>query len=261
MRTLQHLPHATRLRPSKDGSVQLRMDGIDAPETHYGGQAQPLGAPARDIFLKACGFHKVDMDSAGTAVASDPPTRPATILVGLLDPYGRPVSYLLAGAHSDLAEGTLLAVGTDLLSQTVNVHMLATGAAYITLYNSTAPGQRVYLREVAAKAQAARLGVWAADTTAHFTLKNHASIGPDSGVLILPKLFRRCTDYLAAVDAGYAANLPSWVHSTAANTYHSEDDYVIREDGRVVPLHTLLHEQDGKVTTDLNILTDIFIEQ
>src|SRR5262249_9405372 len=39
-----------------DGSVQLRFEGIDATELHYGGGEQPLGREGRDALLKAMGF-------------------------------------------------------------------------------------------------------------------------------------------------------------------------------------------------------------
>jgi len=32
--------------------VQLRLEGIDTPETHYGPHAQPLGDRARDWLLE-----------------------------------------------------------------------------------------------------------------------------------------------------------------------------------------------------------------
>ena len=34
-----------------NGSVQLRLEGIDAPELHYGTTSQPRGATARDALL------------------------------------------------------------------------------------------------------------------------------------------------------------------------------------------------------------------
>ena len=43
---LRSLAGGGRVDPSADGSVQLRLDGIDAPELHYNGLAQPLAEPA-----------------------------------------------------------------------------------------------------------------------------------------------------------------------------------------------------------------------
>ena len=48
-----------RMKFSADGSIQLRLEGIDTPETHYGVQAQPYGETARDALLTALGY-KVD---------------------------------------------------------------------------------------------------------------------------------------------------------------------------------------------------------
>jgi endonuclease YncB( thermonuclease family) len=54
---LEQLARADRIRVTKsDGSVQLRLDGIDAPETHFGPFAQPLGEMARDWLLEQTGF-------------------------------------------------------------------------------------------------------------------------------------------------------------------------------------------------------------
>ena len=44
---LASLGNAGALRVAPDGSVQLRMQGIDAPDVHYAGRAQPLGVRAR----------------------------------------------------------------------------------------------------------------------------------------------------------------------------------------------------------------------
>ncbi len=53
----RHLHRAYRIKPSRDGSVQLRFEGVDAPELHYGSAAQPLGAEARDTVLSWMGSH------------------------------------------------------------------------------------------------------------------------------------------------------------------------------------------------------------
>ena len=55
-----------RLGP-RDGSVQLRLEGIDAPELHYGRAAQPDGGSARDWLLNQVGFADVTYQP-GTAI-------------------------------------------------------------------------------------------------------------------------------------------------------------------------------------------------
>src|SRR4029077_947449 len=51
---LAQLAHRRRARRSGAGSLQLRVEGIDAPETHYNTLAQPLADPARDRLLALC---------------------------------------------------------------------------------------------------------------------------------------------------------------------------------------------------------------
>lgn len=258
---LLKMPHASRLRFAKDGSVQLRMDGIDAPETHFVGQAQPYGDEARETFLQLAGFKAVTYDQSGTVVGSNPQTIEATILVNTLDPYGRPVSYLIPGVANDLPDGHLQTVSPTLLAKTVNVAMLETGAAYITLYNSAPPAYRTVLRAAASKAKQSKKGVWAVDATNRFLLTDLQSIGPSSGVLILPKLFRRAVHYLQAAEAGFSGTFPYWIEGTATQVYHSEDDYVIRKDGSMQPLHKIIHQDKNTITNDIDPIHDVFIEQ
>jgi hypothetical protein len=139
--------------------------------------------------------------------------------------------------------------------------MLTTGAAYVTAYSSTPAAHRQFLFTQAKTAYDARLGVWAADTTKQFTLSSHTSIGSSGTQLLLPKVFRRATSYLVATEKGYSGSFPEWLASTIQNRYHSDDDYVIRADGSVVRLHTLIQQKDTTITTELDLLHDVFIEQ
>jgi len=259
--TLLKLPHASRLRFAKDGSVQLRMDGIDAPETHFAGQAQPRGHEARQAFLELVGFTHVTYDQAGTVSGSNPRTIDATVLINTLDPYGRPVAYLLRGFDDRIPDGHLFAVGADMLAETVNVAMLESGEAYITMYNSMPLVHRTVLQAAASKAKKAKKGVWAVDRTNSFTLTDLQSIGPASDALLLPKLFRRAVHYVQACEAGFVGSFPAWIKGSSAQAYHSEDDYIIRASGKTEALHTVVHQDSDTITTDIDPLTDVFIEQ
>jgi hypothetical protein len=98
---LDDLQRADRKRISKtDGSLQLRLEGIDTPETHYGEDAQPLGDRARDWLLEQAGFRDVAFDEGGTVTHADPERRPAIILSKAFDPNGRAISYLLVNEQS-----------------------------------------------------------------------------------------------------------------------------------------------------------------
>src|SRR6059036_299329 len=62
---IDKLAQHQRARFSADGSLQLRLEAIDAPETHFESQAQPLGVPARSQFLKLLGFTSVVFSATG----------------------------------------------------------------------------------------------------------------------------------------------------------------------------------------------------
>src|SRR5688572_9288206 len=65
------LHRAYRIRSStKDGSVQLRFEAVDTPETHYGRDAQPLGDEARDRTLALLGFNNFAVNAAGKVVTN-----------------------------------------------------------------------------------------------------------------------------------------------------------------------------------------------
>ena len=188
-----------RIRPSRtDGSVQLRFEAVDAPELHYGRYAQPLGDLAHDRLLEWMGFKTIEYvnDNQKQVKSSQPKSVPGVILTQAAETNGRPISYvLLAAAAKSLEDGDWVRVDEDLLTQTLNHRLLAEGLAYYTVYTSTPQGHRDLLRQVAATARDKALGVWDLDTSENFVLNDQDSIGPE-GQLILPKLFRRCTDYL-----------------------------------------------------------------
>src|SRR5689334_19983190 len=60
-------------RSPRDGSVQLRLEAIDAPELHYGSAAQPDGDTARDWLLDELGFRDVVTRPGSTTVTAATP--------------------------------------------------------------------------------------------------------------------------------------------------------------------------------------------
>jgi endonuclease YncB( thermonuclease family) len=242
------LENGARARASSDGTFQLRLDGIDAPETHYNGHAQPLAEPARDALLAWCGF--TDVRWAGAEVsAATPATIPAAILAKLVDVNGRPVVFLLRDAFPPDGEQAEVR-----LERTANAALLHSGAAYVTLYASTDPALGDELRAIAAAARASRLGVWPDDASGGFVLASQDSIGPD-GSLILPKLFRRCTDYLHSRNA--RETLPEWMTRMGAQ----QDDLVSVAGAAPVRFATLISQAGDRISLDADPLDLVFSEK
>jgi hypothetical protein len=137
-----------------DGGYQLRLEGIDAPETHYGAARQPQGDEARDHLLELLGITGVTREEQ-LITGCKPPRLPGTILTASFDPHGRPISYALLEADAtELRDGQELKVEAELLSRTLNARMLQDGFAYPLLYTSTPVVHQDYLRGAAKSAQA-----------------------------------------------------------------------------------------------------------
>ncbi len=243
-RLLDRLRRSWRLRRStQDGSVQLRLDGIDAPELSYADLAQPYGPRSRDALLARCGFTDVELDG-DRVVSAEPGSRPAAILAGLADPNGRPVSFLVVG---DLPpDGEYVPIDDALVDRTVNAELLAGGMAYPTFYEATPAPVRERLREVARFAREAGGGLWRIDRSAEFTLDGLGSLTGPRGQLVLPKLFRRCVEYLRDPDAVARMTLPQWLARSSPSGRTLDDLVLERGAAAPVPFSELV-EQDGDV--------------
>ena len=257
----RQLTGASRIKVSGDGSVQLRFEGIDAPEVHYGKLAQPQGNAARDALLALLGFRDVVYKTGGKAVQS---ARPASVRGAILskaaEVNGRPIAYALLESGLPAARnGTWLTVDDALLRKTLNARMLETGAAYLTVYGSTPKAHRATFREIALRARAARLGVWAADRTGSYTLRTQDDIGAN-GQLILPKLFRRSSDYLRDVQSGkFRGTLPAWLEASEGTNRPENDSLSLN--GQRGRLSTLLEQQGDRVRFLGDVLDLVFAEK
>src|SRR5262249_12174211 len=116
-----------KITPS-DQTVQLRFQGIDAPELHYQGEEQPFGRQSRDVLLNEMNFGLVTY--AGLMVTNVQRQVHGAVLVRQAEKYGRPISYLLWEQDADgLTDGAMVDLGPDLLKLTINHLMLERGMA------------------------------------------------------------------------------------------------------------------------------------
>jgi hypothetical protein len=95
------------VRTNHSGGAQLRLDGIDALETHYQPQRshlpqhQPLGLgrAAASEMLRLLGFNKVMRGENETVRSAEQANVPGHILSRFADTYGRAVSFAFSGSH------------------------------------------------------------------------------------------------------------------------------------------------------------------
>ena len=119
---------------------------------------------------------------------------------------------------------------------------------------------RQFFREVAKSARDDQKGVWAIDTTSEFMLENQESVGPD-GQCILPKLFRRCTDYLKDVNKGFKGNLADWLLWISESKSRNENDHVLINDSIEVLLSELLDQRNRTIVFQADLLDIVFVEK
>jgi endonuclease YncB( thermonuclease family) len=252
------LKFAQRLKQSKDETVQLRFEGIDAPELHYGGTLQPMGRESRDRLLEWMGFRNVQYDNL-TVSGSSPERVRGAIMSGMVERNGRPVAYVLGQAEATgLKDGSSISVDDTRLRLTLNALSLEKGMSYFTVYNSMPAAQIKTFQQLTTKARTAKLGVWARDKTNEFTLENAGSIN-ENGQLILPKLFRRATDYLSAKRKNKTnASFKNWLIESRDTS--SPQDGLLLERGNKKRLSDLIEQNGSRVRFKADTLELVFNE-
>ena len=243
------VPGPNAVRTNAGGGAQLRLDGIDALETHYSPRgAAPLHQPidlahqARDELLRWLGFRAVQR-TGETVDAATPAQLPGYLLTRGADIYGRCVA-LVGRGDAPAPSGTQTVVKVVDLRKTANHRLVVAGLAYPTFYLKLFADLRA---ELATKARAARdagKGVWPGDRSRKgVDVKSLATLTDDA--VLLPKLFRRLVDYLDLNGddpslAGFPAYLgqrgdPVFILSTGQYTGF---DFVVDVRGQVVRLTT-----------------------
>ncbi|MHB9863452.1 nuclease [Streptomyces sp. YIM S03343] len=206
------VPGQRRVKRNADGGASLRLDGIDALETHYKGvgpdyvhQPLDLGAhAARDELLNWLGFSKVAQDVEEKVTASTPETVPGYILTNGVDAYQRCVALIGRGDPPKVGNpskpaksGDRIEVTVDMLHQTANHHLLSLGLVYPTFYSNLFKDLRADMAATTQQARATKApgSVWLHDvTTAGAKIASLASLTDE--LVIVPKLFRRLADYV-----------------------------------------------------------------
>lgn len=285
----KHIDRGYRLEKEKGegGSTvfvahqSIRFDVVDAPESHYalrtalGGVQlpgtsssvlQPQWREARDAMLHQLGFTDWTPDDQPDTVlaTSTPLTVPGAIIGKGVDRYDRIVGYVLAGAEAEAARDrgvkirgvTYVELDDVVLKSTVNYRLIADGLTYYTMYSSTPYALRPLLREAAQRAQREQRGIWKDDKTPLFSVTNAESIGV-GGSVILPKLFRRCSDYMHDRDRfGFPGTLPEWMYVTGK----SDKVAMWLPNLRVFPTDfaSLIDQAGDRVAFTANVLDLIF---
>lgn len=253
----------TRVRPNKSGGVQLRLDAIDALETHYrprlgaiGVEHQPpkFGQAAAARLLDLLGFDSktIKRGKEEKITTAQPNAVSGYILTRSADKYGRAVAFAFAGEPKQ-SDGESVRVNEALLKQSVNYQLVHEGLVYPTFYSKLYVDLRRSLTKAAKHARSEKLGIWTEDvTTKGFTVESLETITDE--VVILPKLFRRLLSYLAINDGSASLD------GLAANLEASNDRVIVLSEGQVTGFDNVLEIAGQTIRLTVAIEDLVFVE-
>ena len=193
--------HTPGVKRHPNGGITLRLDGVDALETHYlasgglGVLRQPAPWPDRAALslLTFLGFSEVRRHSDERIIASLPLATRGAIAMRRVDRYGRAVAFVFRG-ECRMASGRF-ALTPEVVRSSANWHQLRHGHAYPIFYQDMPPTLMALCSEAACAARAEGLGFWPEDRThGGFALTSLDALKGEA--LLLPKLFRRLVDHV-----------------------------------------------------------------
>jgi endonuclease YncB( thermonuclease family) len=173
---------------------QLRVESIDALETHYEGyhQSRPFALAALESLLELLQIRTVTYSLSLSQIVDADDGKPGFIASASTDRFGRPVSYVFPKS-AKLTDGAVMDSTVLPIEESLNFELAREGLVYPTFYTST---DRVFaekIRSVVTRARKTKRGIWSIDRTSDFTLFDIRSLQED--ILVLPKIFRRLVGF------------------------------------------------------------------
>jgi len=178
----------------KTKKKQLRVEAIDALETHYEGYHQPraFALAALESMLDLLQITSVTYSLGLTQVVAANDGKAGFIASATTDPFGRPVSYVFP-KDTELTDGAVIDSETLPIDKSINFQLAREGLVYPTFYTTTDRVIAEKIRAVVARARLTKRGIWSIDRTADFMLLDIRTLQEDN--LIMPKLFRRLVGF------------------------------------------------------------------
>lgn len=204
---------ARALRWSPRGAITLRLEGVDALETHYVGrgglgvlrQPPPWPERAAGALLQYLGFERVVRGPDERILSTVPAATRGAIQLERVDRYGRAVAYAFRG-HLRTTTGRSGHLSPTVLASSANGYLLQQGLVYPVLYQDMAPTTLRWLHQQTQRVRAAGRGLWPLDQTHQgFTL--HSVQDLQQRALIWPKLYRRLVDQMGGAGQAPLATL------------------------------------------------------
>ncbi|WP_327090029.1 lamin tail domain-containing protein [Nonomuraea sp. NBC_01738] len=230
--------------------VSIRLEAIDALETHFSGAHQELGGAnqARDELLKFLGFTNVVYfaDLPNKVQSADQDTMRGHVLTNGVDANGRLIGFVFPGEPA-APDGSAVFLDETLVDQSANGVLLKAGSVYPAFYATLPAALRVHLGEVSRAARAAQSGIWARSTGD----PNGTAKVPDahalSQLVLWPKLFRRLVPYLAS-GFGSLDGFGAWLR---ADPVHRDDALFLLPTGEYGNVHDVIRAAGQEIQLTL----------
>lgn len=173
---------------------QLRVEAIDAMETHYEGyhQPRPFALAAMEALLELINIKTVTYSLGLTKIVDADDGKAGFIASADVDRFGRPVSYVFPKS-AKLTDGAVMNSEDLPIEKSINFQLAREGLVYPTFYTTTDRTIAEKIRAVVARARATKRGLWSIDRTSDFTLYDIRTLEED--ILLMPKLFRRLVSF------------------------------------------------------------------
>ncbi len=224
---------------NRRGMINLRFEGIDALETHFGESHQNLNwaEAARDELLARIGFTNIEFAERNpNKIASiDNHPQRGYVLANNLDTFGRIIAFVYAG-DAQQVDGAQLFIEEAHVEASLNYQLLEAGLAYPAFYTSLPADLRIILAQLVRDKRQEGTGLWPEATantqqTASFT----EGLAEMEELVLWPKLFRRLVSY---VGTGFTtlAQLDTWLREDPVN----RDDRVLLPSGELGNMHDII---------------------
>ena len=202
--------------------VSVRLEGIDALETHFAETHQELvGANlARDELLRLLGFTGVTFfpDLPNKVSSADADRLRGHVLSNGIDANGRVIGFVYPG-DPQAPDGAQVFLDPPAVDRSVNAALVTGGHAYPALYATLPAELRTHLAGLSRAARAAGVGIWPRSTADPTTAADVPDAAALRELVMWPKLFRRLVPYLAAGHPDFDG-LDAWLR---ADPVHRDD--------------------------------------
>ncbi|MEM9673045.1 MAG: lamin tail domain-containing protein [Bacteroidota bacterium] len=226
------------------GMVNLRFEGIDALETHFGDSHQSLqwAEAARDELLAKVGFTNIEFSdrNPNKIISVDNHPQRGYILANTIDPFGRIIAFVFDGdvrhGNASQIDGTQLFVEEAHVCQSLNYFLLEAGLAYPAFYTSLPAELKEVLAQLVRIKRQEGVGLWPeATASSRQTAEFSEGLSEISELVLWPKLFRRLVRY---VGAGFPdlSQLDAWLREDPVN----RDDRILLPNGELGNMHDVV---------------------